>query len=152
MTEIWVAVLASGAVFSFFQFLISLFFSRKDKSKDIEKKIDDLSEKTDANQAILARTHILRFSDELKNGIEHSAEYFRQQLDDCDTYDKYCETHPDSMFNKYSKVGIKTEDGRKSINDREYKVFVDEKVTYVEENLSDERLKEILEKEFLIKL
>ena len=106
MTEIWVAVLASGAVFSFFQFLISLFFSRKDKSKDIEKKIDDLSEKIDANQAILARTHILRFSDELKNGIEHSAEYFRQQLDDCDTYDKYCETHPD-FKNSYTMIANK---------------------------------------------
>ena len=106
MTEIWVAFLASGAVFSFFQFLISLFFSRKDKSKDIEKKIDDLSEKIDANQAILARTHILRFSDELKNGIEHSAEYFRQQLDDCDTYDKYCETHPD-FKNSYTMIANK---------------------------------------------
>jgi hypothetical protein len=83
-----------------------LFFSRKDKSKDIEKKIDDLSEKIDANQAILARTHILRFSDELKNGIEHSAEYFRQQLDDCDTYDKYCETHPD-FKNSYTMIANK---------------------------------------------
>lgn len=106
MTEIWVAVLASGAVFSFFQFLISLYFSRKDKSKDIEKKIDDLSEKIDENQAILARTHILRFSDELKNGMEHSAEYFRQQLDDCDTYDKYCETHPD-FKNSYTMIANK---------------------------------------------
>lgn len=64
----------------------------------------------------------------------------------------YCEAHPDSVFNKYPKVGIKTADGRKSINDREYKVFVNEEVTYVEENLSDERLKEILEKEFLLNI
>ncbi len=62
----------------------------------------------------------------------------------------YCEMHPDSVFNKYPKVGIKTEDGRKSINDREYKVFVDEKVAYVEKDISDERLKEILEKEFFL--
>ena len=62
----------------------------------------------------------------------------------------YCETHPDSVFNKYPKVGIKTADGRKSINDREYKVFVDEKVTYVEKDISVERLKEILKKEFFL--
>ena len=106
MENIWIAVLTSGAVFSFVQFLISLAFDRKDKTKDIETKLDALSEKIDENQAILARTHILRFSDELKNGIEHSAEYFRQQLDDCDTYDKYCQTHPE-FKNSYTEIANK---------------------------------------------
>ena len=69
MNEIIIAVLASGAVFSFIQFLITLAFSRKDKTKEIAEKIDALSDRIVANQAILARTHILRFSDELKNGI-----------------------------------------------------------------------------------
>ena len=103
------AVLASGLI----QFLISLFFSRKDKLKELETKIDEtnnkidkVDEKIDMNQAILARTHILRFSDELKNGIEHSAEYFRQQLDDCDTYDEYCEAHP-NFKNSYTMVANK---------------------------------------------
>ncbi len=106
MENIWIAVLTAGGGFSCVQFLISLAFDRKDKTKDIETKIDALSEKIDENQAILARTHILRFSDELKNGIEHSAEYFRQQLDDCDTYDKYCETHPD-FKNSYTMIANK---------------------------------------------
>lgn len=103
------AVLASGLI----QFLIQLFFSRKDKLKELEtkidgtnQKIDKVDEKIDMNQAILARTHILRFSDELKNGIEHSAEYFRQQLDDCDTYDEYCEAHP-NFKNSYTMVANK---------------------------------------------
>lgn len=103
------AVLASGLI----QFFISLFFSRKDKLKELEKKVDGTNEKIDKvdakidmNQAVLARTHILRFSDELKNGIEHSAEYFRQQLDDCDTYDEYCETHP-NFKNSYTMVANK---------------------------------------------
>ena len=39
MDAIWVAVLTSGAVFSFIQFLITLAFSRKDKSKELEEKI-----------------------------------------------------------------------------------------------------------------
>lgn len=98
-----ILILISGGLFSFVQFFITFGFSRADKSKEIEKKIDDLSETVKANQAILARTHILRFSDELRNGIEHSQEYFRQQLDDCDTYDKYCDTHPD-FKNSYTMI------------------------------------------------
>ena len=106
LTTIIVAIIGSGALFSFVQYLIALFFSRKDKSKEIEKKIDSLADKVDRNQAVLARTHILRFSDELKNGIEHSAEYFRQQLDDCDTYDAFCRSHPD-FKNSYTEIANK---------------------------------------------
>lgn len=106
MKEIILTVLASGAFFSFIQFLIAFGFSRKDKMKEVEKKIDKMAEKDEENWAILARTHILRFSDELRNGVEHSAEYFRQQLDDCDTYDKYCEAHPD-FKNSYTMIANK---------------------------------------------
>ena len=103
MKDVIITVLASGTVFTFIQFLISLAFSRKDKSDEIAKKIDELSNKVDMNSAVLARTHILRFSHELKNGIDHSAEYFRQQLDDCDTYDKYCQAHPE-FKNSYTEI------------------------------------------------
>ena len=106
MKEIILTVLASGTVFSFIQFMITFGFSRRDKSKDIEKKLDALADRIDENQAILARTHILRFSDEIKNGIEHSAEYFRQQLDDCDTYERYCEAHPE-FKNSYTMIANK---------------------------------------------
>ena len=106
MKEVVMVVLASGAVFSFVQFLITFGFSRADKNKGIEKKIDAMADKDAENWAILARTHILRFSDELRNGVEHSAEYFRQQLDDCDTYDKYCEAHPD-FKNSYTMIASK---------------------------------------------
>ena len=106
MKEIILTVLASGTVFSFIQFMITFGFSRRDKSKEIEKKLDALADRIDENQAILARTHILRFSDEIKNGIEHSAEYFRQQLDDCDTYERYCEAHPE-FKNSYTMIANK---------------------------------------------
>ena len=98
-----ILILVSGGLFSFVQFFITFGFSRADKSKEIEKKIDALAERVNENQAILARTHILRFSDEIKNGIEHSKEYFRQQLDDCDTYEKFCESHPD-FKNSYTLI------------------------------------------------
>lgn len=106
MKEIILTVLASGTVFSFIQFMITFGFSRRDKSKEIEKKLDALADRIDENQAILARTHILRFSDEIKNGIDHSAEYFRQQLDDCDTYERYCEAHPE-FKNSYTMIANK---------------------------------------------
>ena len=106
MKDIILAALASGAVFSFVQFIITFGFSRADKTQEIEKKVVALDDKIDKNQAILARTHILRFSDELRNGVEHSAEYFRQQLDDCDTYEKYCEAHPE-FKNSYTMIANK---------------------------------------------
>ena len=64
----------------------------------------------------------------------------------------YCEKHPDSIFNKDVMVAIKTETGRKTLNGREYKVFSGEDITEIREKLSDEGIKEVLEKEFFIKL
>ena len=93
------AVIGSNALFSFVQFLVT----RADNKKNIEKKIDKLSEKVDENAAILARTHILRFSDEIKNGVIHSREYWRQQLDDCDLYARFCESHP-NFKNSYTET------------------------------------------------
>lgn len=124
MKEIIVATLTAGAVFSFVQFIITFAFSRVDKHKDTEKKLDDIDKKidekfenldekidkvkesVDENAAVLARTHILRFSDEIKNGVRHSSEYWRQQLDDCDTYARFCETHP-NFKNSYTELADK---------------------------------------------
>ena len=95
MKDVIVSVVASGAVFGFLQFIIQFLVSRNDIKQNIGKKIEALNEKVDRNQAILARTHILRFADDLRNGIHHSEEYYRQQILDCDTYDHYCKEHPD---------------------------------------------------------
>lgn len=103
MQDIIVAVLASGAVFSFVQFLITFGFSRADKSKQIEKKVDALADKIAETQAINARTAILRFSDELKSNMPHSSEYFRQILDDIDLYNEFCASHP-GFKNSYTEI------------------------------------------------
>lgn len=60
----------------------------------------------------------------------------------------YCEKHPDSPFNKDIMVAIKTEKGRKSLNGRVYKEFNGDDLTYIEEDISKERLYFLLEKEF----
>ena len=90
MDKIIIAIIGSGALFTFIQFLIT----RYDTKKGIEKKLDDLSERLDRDKAIEARNHILRFSDEIRNGIAHSEDYFKQMLIDCDIYEKYCFEHP----------------------------------------------------------
>lgn len=61
----------------------------------ISAKVDKLEAQTDRHNAVLARTHILRFSDEIQSGVHHSQEYFRQQLLDIDTYDRFARDHPD---------------------------------------------------------
>lgn len=104
------AVIGSASIWQFIEFMVDRFDKKKKSNEDIvmeiEKvstKVDDIADKVDKNQAVLARTHILRFSDELKNGVEHSEEYFRQQLDDCDVYENFCETHPE-FKNSYTEI------------------------------------------------
>ena len=63
--------------------------------KDIRKAQEESNDESAKQWAILARTHILRFDDELYNGVKHSKEYFVQQLADIDTYEEYCNSHPD---------------------------------------------------------
>lgn len=88
--DILITIIASGAFFSFIQFIIT----RIDNKHGIEKKIDKVAEALAEHKAVLARTHILRFADELRIGT-HSKEYFLQQLQDIKTYDLYCKEHPD---------------------------------------------------------
>lgn len=95
------SLLLGGGILTFVQFLISRHDSKNDKTKTIMDSIDALSKKVDKvessldeRDAVLARTHILRFKDELYNDIKHSQEYFEQTLDDIQTYDLFCSEHP----------------------------------------------------------
>jgi len=109
MTEsflvIIVSLLSASAVWDFVKFLLN----RKDDTKaqlvEVKKSIKALDERMAQNQAILARTHILRFDDELLNDIKHSKEYFSQQLQDIDTYEAYCQIHP-NFKNSYATAAI----------------------------------------------
>ena len=100
-----VSLLSATAVWDFVKFLIN----RKDDTKaqivEVKKSIKSLDDRMAQNQAILARTHILRFDDELLNDIKHSKEYFSQQLQDIDTYEAYCQIHP-NFKNSYATAAI----------------------------------------------
>ena len=113
IVTIFLSLIGSASIWQFISYLIDRFDKKKKSNEDImeeiEKvstKVDKLEVKIDENQAILARTHILRFSDELKNDVRHSEEYFRQQLDDCDTYEKFCTDHPE-FKNSYTEMANK---------------------------------------------
>ena len=111
LTAVVVAVLSS----KLWDFLAAR-FKRKDEKedkqdkvlqaiRDLKQEVGTISTKVDENAAVLARTHILRFNDELINNIEHSQEYFRQQLQDIDTYEAYCDAHP-QFRNTYATMAI----------------------------------------------
>lgn len=90
-----------AAVLLFIRFLIerkdgkdTLLKEIRDDVRSVSGKVDNVDHELQEHKAVLARTHILRFNDELYNHIDHSKEYFDQTLEDIDTYEKYCIAHP----------------------------------------------------------
>lgn len=95
------SLLAGGGILTFVQFLISRHDQKVGKKDEVLSAINTLSDRVekiekslDERDAVLARTHILRFRDELYNNINHSQEYFEQTLDDIETYNQFCTDHP----------------------------------------------------------
>ena len=90
-----VAVIGSNAVFGFVQFIVQFLVTRSDMKLNFGKKLEDLNEKIDENQAINARVHILRFADELRfSDMSHSLDYYKQTLIDAQNYERFTESHP----------------------------------------------------------
>lgn len=94
ITAVVVAVFASGGLWGLVQFLISRNDKTAEKIDKIMEIVTEVSERVDANSATNARTRILRFDDELINGVHHSREYFQQTLEEIDVYEAYCDKHP----------------------------------------------------------
>ena len=94
-------ILIGGGLLAFIQWAVdkwSLWHGKNDKVaeaiKALSEKVTALKDTMEERDAILARTHILRFNDELLNDVEHSHEYFLQTLDDLKTYEDFCKDHP----------------------------------------------------------
>lgn len=100
-----VAIVTASAIWDFIKFIIQRKDEKNTTNQDLKKAIETLSDKVDQNRAILARNHILRFDDELLNDINHSKEYFSQQLQEIDTYESYCRLHPE-FKNSYATAAI----------------------------------------------
>ena len=109
IAESIISILVGGGLLAFIQFLITRHDNKHDKFKsvldaikgvtaeveDVRKEIAALKDDADRRDAVQARTHVLRFRDELQNNIDHSSEYFDQILEDAERYKKFCEKHPD---------------------------------------------------------
>lgn len=72
--------------------------------------------------------------------------------EDFEVITHFCQTHPKSKFNKKLMVALKTPDGRRSIDTNTYKEFVGKSLTYIEENMNEDRLSEILIEKFGIRI
>ena len=94
--QIVLAVLGSGAFFTFIQYLINRYDSRRSELKTIQKEITTIRGEIAENKVTTSRRRILDASDAILNtGVHHSKEWFDQLLDDIDNYDRYCVSHPD---------------------------------------------------------
>ena len=78
-----------------------------DKMDTLNERVDKLSGKVDQcearqdeRDAKTARTHILRFGDEVRIGISHSKESFDEVLADITAYESYCNAHPEFPNNR----------------------------------------------------
>ena len=63
-------------------------------------KVDQSEARQDERDAKMARTHILRFGDEVRIGVRHSKESFDEVLADITAYETYCKGHPEFPNNR----------------------------------------------------
>lgn len=72
--------------------------SNRKKTQDSIKEVQDTLKthiKEDEDEkARSMRYRILRFYDEMCEGKRHSESHFEDILEDCDNYEKYCDSHP----------------------------------------------------------
>ena len=93
------AVFASSGLWGLIQYIVARRDNTGDKIDKLMALVQEISERVDHSSATNARTRVLRFDDELINGIHHSKEYFQQTLEEIDTYEAYCSKHPDFKNN-----------------------------------------------------
>ena len=109
-TAIWVAVIGSPTL-TVAATLLQYFINRSDRKKEkdegvsaevaeIRKDVHELGNALAEDRATNARIRILRFSDEVRHGVLHSKESFDQVNLDIDTYNRYCESHPEYKNNR----------------------------------------------------
>lgn len=72
-------------------------------NKELMEKVCALEVKVgglEQSDAVDCRVRILTFADEIRRKERHSKETFDQVLSDIDTYERYCDKHPDFMNHK----------------------------------------------------
>lgn len=59
----------------------------------VQQQVEAMSNASDEQAAITARSRILRFGDEVLHGQLHTKDHFDSILKDARMYEQYCETH-----------------------------------------------------------
>ena len=120
--EIVLAILGSGALATVISWLLHRIDRKKDKQDQIISCITALGNKLQLHidsdecyRADMCRIRILRFSDELCRGMNHSKESFNNVLEDIDSYTEYCMEHEDVYINSKADAAIRN---IKSVHDR----------------------------------
>lgn len=67
----------------------------KKQMGDVRDDVQELRQEHREDEAKAARDRILRFGDEVYQGVHHSKEYFDHILADISAYNRYCECHKD---------------------------------------------------------
>lgn len=70
-----------------------------DKVDTLSQELADHKAKSEERHATLCRAHILRFGDEVLHGVPHSKEGYDNILLDIDSYEEYCDKHPNYKNN-----------------------------------------------------
>lgn len=65
----------------------------------LEKDMKEIKAKDEEQKATNCRSAILRFGDEIRQGVLHSKEHFDQILLDISFYEHYCDTHTEYANN-----------------------------------------------------
>lgn len=107
VASIVASVLGSNGLWAFIQWKTDRNCALANHVAEIDKSIQRMDARAERDRAIIARTRILRFDDELKNNkTGHSEEYFRQILqEDIPTYKNYCKAHSD-FENGYTEKAV----------------------------------------------
>lgn len=99
--------LLGGSFLGFIEFMIHRKDEHNKKFEELQKSIKELSTrldrmeaKGDEREAVHARIRILRFGDEVRQGMNHSKDSFDQCLVDTDVYEDFCSSHPNFLNNK----------------------------------------------------
>lgn len=67
----------------------------KTELTEVKNDVTSMKKENEVVHVKDCRARILRFSDELYLGQNHSQEHFKQILGDITTYEKYCDSHPE---------------------------------------------------------
>ena len=70
------------------------------KVKDLGEKLDEHIENYNEDLILSSRQQILRFNDEVIQGVKHTQEHFDEILSEIDKYEDYCVDHPRFPNNK----------------------------------------------------